>query len=217
MQFSDRIEAGEYLAQEIEKKQISQATLLCIPRGGVVVGERIASRLGIPLDIVVPRKIGSPLNREVALGAVAQDGSTFLNEELITMLGIAGDDIEDIIDREIMEIKRRMTQYRGSYQYPDYTGHTIILVDDGAATGYTMLAAAGFVRETLKPDRLIIALPVAPPDLLELFKIESDEVIFLHAPEDFQAVGQFYRNFEQTTDGEVLAILQNYGPGSNKT
>ncbi|MCL5057535.1 MAG: phosphoribosyltransferase [Actinobacteria bacterium] len=215
MQFRDRADAGEQLAREIEKREPSNAVVLCIPRGGVVVGERVARSLGAPLDIIVPRKIGSPVNPEVALGAVAQDGSTFLNEEMISLLGIDMDDIEEIIDREVSEIERRMTGYRGSARYPNYRKNTLILVDDGAATGYTMLAAARFVRGSLNSARLMIALPVAPPDTLVLFAQESDEVVCLYSPEEFYAVGQFYHDFDQTSDEEVLAILKRHGPGGD--
>lgn len=216
MQFRNRVDAGEQLAREIEKKDPSHAVVLCIPRGGAVVGDMVAGRLNCPLDIIVPRKIGSPVNPEVALGAVAQDGTTYLNGELVSLLGIAQEDIEEIIDREVREIERRMTGYRGSPDYSDYSEKTLILVDDGAATGYTMLAAARFARDTLKPARLYIAIPVAPPDTLELFREESDEVICLHSTDDFYAVGQFYIDFEQTTDNEVISILKKHAKGLNR-
>ena len=212
MLFRDRVDAGEQLAREIENKNPSNAVVLCIPRGGVVLGERVARRLGVPLDIIVPRKIGSPINPEVAVGAVAQDGSTYLKEELLSLMGVKRDDIQGIIDREVSEIERRMTGYRGSARYPDFSGNTLILVDDGAATGYTMLAAARFVKGSLNPDRLMIALPVAPQDTLDLFDRESDEVVCLNSPEEFYAVGQFYAEFDQTTDGEVLTILNKFSP-----
>ncbi|KJS67567.1 MAG: phosphoribosyltransferase [Peptococcaceae bacterium BICA1-7] len=214
--FRNRDDAGDRLAREIEIKNPSSAVVLCIPRGGVVVGERVSRSLGVPLDIIVPRKIGSPVNQEVALGAVAQDGSTYLNGEMIALLGIENDDIEEIIDREVREIERRMTGYRGSAQYPDFSANTLILVDDGAATGYTMLAAARFVRGSLNPASLMIALPVAPPDTLDLFARECDQVVCLYYPEEFYSVGQFYDDFDQTSDEEVLAILKGHRAGDAK-
>lgn len=208
MKFKDRADAGRQLAAGLKKQNPVDAVVLCIPRGGVVVGAEVAAGLRVPLDLVVPRKIGAPSNPEVAVGAVAQDGSTFLDERMISILGISRETLEEIIDGEVREIERRMTGYRGSPDYPDFKNKTLILADDGAATGYTMLAAAEFARKSLKPRRLIIAVPVAPPDTLELFSQVADEVVCLLSTPDFYAVGQFYRDFGQTEDPEVLAILE---------
>jgi len=208
MIFKDREDAGSHLAEEIKKLSIEDAVVLCIPRGGVVVGAKVADELGTPLDLVVPRKIGSPLNPEVAVGAVAQDGSTFINRKLISFLGISDAVLEEMIEKEVREISRRITGYRGIAQYPDFSKKTIVLVDDGAATGYTMLAAARFARKTLRPKLLIIAVPVAPPETLKLFEKEAHKVICLESPEEFYAVGQFYTDFSQASDSEVLLILK---------
>ncbi len=205
--FKDRASAGKMLAAELKKIIAKDAVILCIPRGGVVVGAELAGELNLPLDIVVPRKIGSPSNPELAVGAVAQDGSTFLNERLISLLGIDGDDLDGLIEGEIKEIERRMRGYRGSTIYPDFKGKTLVLVDDGAATGYTMLAAAEFVKKSIQPAGLIIAVPVAPRDTLELFGQVADQVVCLAAPADFYAVGQFYDDFGQTADREVMELL----------
>lgn len=210
MLFRDREDAGLKLADEIIKKKPSNPVILCIPRGGVVVGVKVAEKIHAPLDLIIPRKIGSPENPEVAVGAVAQDGSTFLNEELVSLIGIERSTLKEIIESEVKEIERRMTKYRGSAIYPEFKKNTLIIVDDGAATGYTMLAAARFARETLAPARLVLAVPVAPPDTLELFKKEADEVVCLNSPEPFYAVGQFYIDFDQTEDREVLSILERY-------
>lgn len=210
MKFRDRADAGRQLAAELEKLNPVDAVVLCIPRGGVVVGAEVAAGLGASLDLVAPRKIGAPSNPEMAVGAVAQDGSTFLDERMISLLGIGRETLEGIIGREVREIERRMTGYRDSPDYPDFKHNTLILADDGAATGYTMLAAAGFARKSLKPRRLIIAVPVAPTDTLELFRQVADEVVCLLSPPDFFAVGQVYRNFGQTEDQEVLAILERH-------
>ncbi|MCL6612581.1 MAG: phosphoribosyltransferase [Peptococcaceae bacterium] len=208
--FRDRADAGRKLAAELKKLDPADAVVLCIPRGGVVVGAEVAGEIGASLDLIIPRKIGSPYNPEVAIGAVAQDGSTFLNRDQISLIGIRKKDLDGLIEREVREIKRRMAGYRGSAEYPDFRNKTLILVDDGAATGYTMLAAAGFAKKSLQPGRLIIAVPVAPPDTLELFGRVADEVVCLCAPDNFYAVGQFYHNFAQTTDKEVLSILDGF-------
>ncbi len=208
--FKDRADAGRKLAANLKKMDPRDAVVLCIPRGGVVVGSEVAGDLEAPLDLIIPRKIGAPFNPEVAIGAVAQDGTRYLNERQISILGIREKDLEGLIKKEVREIERRMTGYRGSPGYPDFTGKTLILVDDGAATGYTMLAAAEFARNSLKPGRLIIAVPVSPPDTLELFERVADEVVCLHAPRDFYAVGQFYYDFRQTEDEEVLSILDKH-------
>lgn len=208
--FENRADAGRRLLAGLKKIKLTDAVIMCIPRGGVVVGAELARDLDAPMDLVAPRKIGAPANPEMAVGAVAQDGSTYLNERLVDMLGIARGDLDGLIEKEVKEIERRMTGYRGSTEYPDYKKNTIILVDDGAATGYTMLAAAEFARKELKPARLVIAVPVAPPDTLELFAQVADEVVCLLSAADFYAVGQFYRDFSQTTDREVLSILDKY-------
>ncbi|MFZ5649104.1 MAG: phosphoribosyltransferase [Bacillota bacterium] len=212
MKFKDRADAGSKLAEVLKKLNPSDAVILSIPRGGVVVGAEVSDALGVPLDIIVPRKIGAPINPEMAVGAVAQDGSTFIDDRMISLLGISEDVLEDIIDSEVREISRRMTDYRGSDRYPDFKNNTLVIVDDGAATGYTMLAAARFTRRTLRPAGIIIAVPVAPPDTLELFRQEADEVVCLSSPDEFYAVGQFYSDFSQTTDREVLSILEKYKP-----
>lgn len=208
--FRDRADAGRKLAAGVKMLTPPGAVILCIPRGGVVVGAEVARLLGAPLDLIVPRKIGAPRNPEMAIGAVAQDGSTFLNEMQISLLGVRREELDRLIKREVGEIERRMTGYRGSSEYPDFRENTLILVDDGAATGYTMLAAAEFAGKTLKPAGLIIAVPVSPPDTIDLFRQVADQVVYLYAPDNFYAVGQFYLNFSQTTDKEVVAILERF-------
>ncbi len=213
--FRDRVDAGRKLAAELKKINPAGAVVLCIPRGGAVVGAEVAGEIGASLDLIVPRKIGAPFNPEAAIGAVAQDGTTYLNERQIARIGIKKEVLEGLIEKEVREIKRRMTGYRGNTDYPDFRENTLILVDDGAATGYTMLAAAEYVKKALKPRRLIIAVPVSPPDTLDLFGRVADQVVCLHAPDDFYAVGQFYLNFGQTTDKEVISILEKFGKKGN--
>ncbi|MFZ5597861.1 MAG: phosphoribosyltransferase [Bacillota bacterium] len=211
MLFRDRYDAGLRLARAVKGETLPGAVALCIPRGGVVVGSVVAEELKIPLDLIIPRKIGAPANPEVAIGAVAQDGSAFLNESLVSAMGIGPEELDRLVQNEVAEIKRRMTAYRGSTEYGELSGEGVILVDDGAATGYTMLAAARFCRKTLRPACLVIAVPVAPPETVALFNKEADRVVCLHSPEEFYAVGQFYIDFSQTEDNEVLSILKKCG------
>ncbi|MFZ5649517.1 MAG: phosphoribosyltransferase [Bacillota bacterium] len=210
--FKNRKEAGLRLAAEIKRLKPENAVVLCIPRGGAVVGAEVAEALGAPLDLIVPRKIGAPVNPEMAVGAVAQDGSTFMDDRMVSLMGIGRGALQDIIDREVGEISRRMADYRGSDRYPDFKNNTLVIVDDGAATGYTMLAAARFAKRSLNPAGIIIAVPVAPPDTLDLFRQEAGEVVCLAAPGEFYAVGQFYSDFSQTSDSEVLTILKKHRP-----
>lgn len=208
MFFLDREDAGKQLAVELGKAVLQNAVILCIPRGGLVVGAELAKELDMILDLVIPRKIASPLNPEVAIGAVAQDGTTYLNEPLVETLGIDREIMHRLKETEIKEIRRRMSRYRGHEKYPDYSGMDIVITDDGVATGYTMLAAAEYIAGTMKPQRIIIAVPVSPPDMLALLEKKSDLVVCLHAPEEFYAVGQFYKDFHQNTEEEVKSILE---------
>ncbi|RKO65524.1 phosphoribosyltransferase [Desulfofundulus salinus] len=208
MIFSDRVEAGKKLAGEMAGVCKHNGLVLAIPRGGVVVGAEIARSLGMPLDVIIPRKIGAPHNPEVAIGAVTQDGTTFFNHSLLAFLGLEEKDLTGLVDEQKREIKRRMILYRGGVEYPDYSGRCIIVVDDGIATGYTVLAALRWIRQKFKPQKLILAVPVAPRDTLDRLKDEVDQLVVLAAPDDFYAVGQFYRDFSQTTDQEVIQILK---------
>lgn len=210
MIYKDRVDAGVKLAEEIKKLMLADVVVLCIPRGGVVVGAQIAKGLNAPLDIVVPKKIGNPANQEIAIGAVAQDGSTYLNEQLIPALGIKDEHLLSLVKEGVEEIERRMNKYRGSTDYPDFGKSTLVIVDDGAATGYTMLAAAEFIRKSLKSTKTVIAVPVAPPEVLDLFENFADVVVCPYSPQQFHAVGQFYFDFCQTTDREVMSLLKAY-------
>ena len=205
--FLDRWDAGRQLARRLIKFQAQNPFVFAIPRGGVVVAEEIAKPLKAPLDLIIPRKIGSPANREMAIGAVTQDGSVMLDQSILAYMGIEEKDLSPQIEAEKKEINRRMTLYRGTPEPPKVEGKTIILVDDGIATGYTVLAAIKSLRK-LNPQKLILAVPVVPGDSADKFAREADEFVCLEAPEIFYAVGQFYHNFDQTTDQEVINILQ---------
>ncbi|HYB93249.1 MAG TPA: phosphoribosyltransferase [archaeon] len=205
--FEDRVEAGRKLAKELLKYRGQKIVVLAIPRGGVVVGYEVAKELNAPLDIIVPRKIGAPDNPELAIGAVTQDGTVILNPQLMQYLGVSEIYVQEEVRNQVNEIERRIKKYRGEKAYPSLKDKIVILVDDGIATGYTMRAAIASIKKQ-KPSILIVAVPVGPPDTIQTLKSEADKVVCLSTPEMFQAIGQFYRNFSQTSDEEVIHLLQ---------
>ena len=216
MVFQDREEAGQRLAQALKDTggSFRDGVVLAVPRGGVVVGAQVARELGLPLDLIIPRKIGAPHNPEAAVGAVAQDGTAIFDRHILNVLRLREEDLEADIEREVAEIRRRMKKYRGKEDYPPYDGKKIILVDDGVATGYTILAAIRSVKNMFHPAELVLAIPVAPPDTLTMLKKEVDRAICLLTPANFYAVGQFYVDFGQTADEEVIVLLREFArPG----
>ena len=211
--FKHREDAAERLADKLKllvEKSANELTVLAIPRGGVVTGDVVASRLGAKLDIVVSRKIGAPYNSELAIGAVMHDGSFFPNEDLIKMLNISQGYVNEQISIQKKEIERRLMIFRGSKQY-HLQDKTIILIDDGIATGATMFAAIQWLRNQ-KPKRLIVAVPVAPKDTFDKLKEDEkvDDVVVLQSPIAFSAVGAFYEDFSQVKDEEVMQIMNKY-------
>ena len=208
MMFKDRVDAAKKLAEKLHTLNIQEPVILAIPRGGAITGDIIAKELGSRLDIIVSRKVGAPDNPELAIGAVMHDGSFFPNADIISALNVPKKYIEQEIGVELKEIERRLNKFRGGKDY-DLTGKTIILVDDGIATGATMFAAIEWVR-LQKPKRLIVAIPVGPSDTIErLSKVA--EVVVLDAPVFFSAVGEFYEVFEQVEDYRVMEIMNSYG------
>ncbi|MDZ4043874.1 MAG: phosphoribosyltransferase [Eubacteriales bacterium] len=204
--FSDRTEAGRRLAENMADESLEDGLILGIPRGGVIVAAKVAEKLGLPLDIIIPRKIGVPFNTEVAIGAVTQDGTVILDDRLMTLTGLDEADLRPQIEQEIAEIARRTRLYRGDRPEPEYRDRTVVLVDDGIATGSTTLAALRSIRKG-NPRTVILAVPVAPPETLDRLAPEVDRIICLEAPDPFYAVGQFYDHFDQTSDEEVIDIL----------
>ncbi len=211
MLFRDRKDAGRRLGAALQNVQ-PPAYVLAIPRGGVVVGAEVASVLGAPLDVIVPRKLRAPENPELAIGAVAHDGTVYLDPGLEGALASDSIYLREEVRRQQEEITRRMMVYRGTQDYPDLANHTVCIVDDGIATGSTMIAAIRAVRG-MKCRKIVAAVPVAPADGVQRLREEADEVVCLHVPFAFYAVGQFYDDFAQTTDEEVIALLQRGGGG----
>ena len=205
MIFADRIDAGERLAKSLTHLAGSECVVLAIPRGGVIVGEVIARELGSPLDVVVPRKIGAPGCPELAIGAVAP-GIRVLDPRMVGALGVTDRYLEREIAEQEAEIERRQHAYRGGRQPQPVEGRVAIVVDDGVATGSTAVAALRWARA--KGAELdVLAVPVAPPQSLERLRAEADEVVVLETPQPFLAVGEWYRDFDQTTDAQVVSAL----------
>ncbi len=207
--FKDRVDAGRQLAKRLEGEyKDTDAVVLAIPRGGVVVADEVARALNLKLDLIIPRKIGAPGNPELAIGAVAV-GRAMINEPVVRELGVPDSYIESETKRQLEEIARRRRLYLGDRRAIPLRGRIAIIIDDGLATGYTALAAVDAVRQQ-NPRKTVLAVPVAPTDTCERLKREVDEIICLEAHDLFFAVGQFYEEFSQTTDTEVIDILKNY-------
>lgn len=201
-----RVEAGRELARILDDFKDDDVVVVAIPRGGVVIGDEVAKHLDAPLDIVVPRKIGSPENPELALGAIAAGGVRYINRDLVMSLNVSDEYLEQEISRQKEEIERRTSIYRKGLSPLEVKNKTVILVDDGVATGATTVAAIHCLRK-LEPKLLVLAVPVGPKDTLSTLEASVDRLFILEAPETFFAVGQFYEIFDQTTDQEVLAIM----------
>lgn len=203
--FEDRVDAGQRLAEALKEHAGVGTVVLGIPRGGVIVGEVLARTLGVPLDVVVPRKVRAPGNPELGLGAVAP-GVRVLDPWLIERLGVSEDYLEREIAIQEAETVRRLHAYRAGRPPIDLAGRTVLVVDDGVATGGTAVAALRWARAQ-RAESIVLAVPVAAPQTLERLRHEADEVVALATPEPFLAVGEWYEVFDQTTDEEVVAAL----------
>ncbi|NPV81258.1 MAG: phosphoribosyltransferase [Firmicutes bacterium] len=209
MLFENRSQAGKMLADRLLKFRELDPAIFALLRGGVPVGYEIAERLYAPLYPLLPRKLGAPSDPELAIGAVAQDGTIVLNEELVGHLRVTGQYIQTAAKQEMNEIQARLRRYQRYLGSDDLSGKVAILVDDGIATGYTMLAAAKSMRRR-NAGYIVIASPVAPPDTAQLFIDIADETIILETPMAFLAVGQFYRDFSPVLDDEVESLLERH-------
>jgi putative phosphoribosyl transferase len=206
--FANRHEAGVALSAEVKRRlpDLRNPIVLALPRGGVPVAAPVAEALGAPLDVFIVRKLGVPGHEELAMGAIASGGVRVLNQEVLNHLPISPQSIEAVADREARELERRERAYRGARAPLDVRGRTVIVVDDGLATGSTMRAAVRALR-AMEPAAIIVAVPVAAVRTCREFETETDAIICLRTPEPFDAVGHWYRDFSQTTDEEVHELM----------
>jgi putative phosphoribosyl transferase len=205
--FRDRTEAGQLLAEQLRAyARRSDTLVLALPRGGVPVGYEVATSLELPLDVFVVRKLGVPGYSELAMGAIASGGVRVLNDDVLRALPEAASMVATVTEEETREVERREHNYRGDRSPPEVDGRVVILVDDGLATGATMLAAIAALREK-NPAKIIVAVPVCPPETRGEIERVADETVALFTPNWFRGVGQFYGDFAQTSDEEVRLLL----------
>lgn len=207
MAFKNRREAGKELAQRLDSYRDESPLILALPRGGVETGYEVAQKLNAELDVIVVRKLGAPSNPEFGFGAIGAGGTRVVNQGTVNRLGLSEEDIERVTEKERKELNRRLEKYRGNQALPEIEDRTVIVVDDGMATGGTALAAVQTTRAQ-NPARLVLAVPVAPPDTADKLRDEVDELVCLKTPSAFMAVGQWYSQFGQTTDEQVIELLQ---------
>jgi predicted phosphoribosyltransferase len=204
--FEDRRQAGRVLGEEVARLELNDPIVLGLPRGGVVVAAEVADALGCELDVLVVRKIGAPFQPELALGAIAEGGVKIFNRELMRQLRQSEDDLAATVEREQAELERRVAAYRQEKDRPDIEGRDVVVVDDGLATGATA-QAAGQVVTAMGAGRVVLAVPVGSPDTVKRLSEYFDEVVCPVTPSMFMAIGQFYRDFRQVEDDEVVRLL----------
>ncbi|MGB6295689.1 MAG: phosphoribosyltransferase [Rivularia sp. (in: cyanobacteria)] len=208
MRFSNRTEAGKLLAQKLKAyANLSDVIVLALPRGGVPVGFEIAKELNIPFDVCVVRKLGIPHHKELAMGAIASNGVRVLNYDILSEWNIPDKIIDKVSAKELRELRRREHSYRDNRSVINVKNRTVILVDDGIATGSTMRAVIALMRQQ-KPKQIIVAVPVAPKSVCKELQTEVDKLVCLAMPEPFYAVGLWYDNFPQTSDEQVHQLLE---------
>ena len=206
--FINRKDAGRRLAIRLEHLRGQDLVVVGLPRGGVPVAAEVAQALGVPLDVIIVRKIGVPWQPELGMGAVGEDGARIINPEVVRIAGVSQRDLAAIERREMAEVERKAKQFRGDRPQIPFTGKTIVIVDDGIATGSTAKAACHIARAR-GAKRVVLAVPVAPADWNKRMIDDADELICVETPENFSGVGQWYRDFSQTTDDEVLQCLRH--------
>jgi predicted phosphoribosyltransferase len=207
MRFANRRDAGRRLADQLRRLDLDAPVVLGLPRGGVPVAYEVACALDAPLDVLVARKIGAPFQPELGVGAIAEGGVTVFDQATLRSLRLEVSDLDTTVTREQAELQRRVERYRGAAEPPDVTGRTAIVVDDGLATGVTARAALRAVRRG-NPARVVLAVPVGPPEAATFMRPDADEVVVVESPAHLAAVGQWYDDFAQTTDQEVVELLQ---------
>ncbi len=212
MSFDDRVEAGRQLATILMDLGDQDPIVLGLPRGGVVVAAQVARALGAPLDVIIVRKLGVPFQPELAMGAIGEDGIRFLAEDVVRRAGISPDELAAVEQREREELQRRARLFRGEGPRLAVEGRTVIVVDDGIATGSSAYAACRVARAH-GTQRVVLAVPVGPPDAVAALAKVADEVRCLETPAWLGAIGQFYRNFTQVDDATVVALLGGRGAG----
>lgn len=205
--FLNRRDAGMMLAQKLlEYADNPDVIILALPRGGVPVAYEVALALGAPLDVWLVRKLGLPGQEELAIGAIASGGIQILNRDIIHALSLEPEVIQNIVDRELQELQRREEQYRGKRPAPQVHDRIVLLIDDGLATGASMLAAVTALR-TKHPARIVVAVPAAAPQAISILRPKVDEILAILSPDPFEGVGKWYNDFSQTTDEEVQQLL----------
>jgi len=214
-QFRDRIEAGKKLAEQLDSLHLHDPLILALPRGGLPVAREVALKLRAPLDVLMVRKIGAPFNPEYGIGAMCEDFHPLFNPAAMLSEGYFKEEIERVVAEEKLELQRRINNYRGGRPLPRMVGKTVVLVDDGVATGITAAAAAKFLKN-VGAEHVIIAAPVCPQGNDPLLEKYSDQIICLQRPPMFSAVGQWYRDFNQVSDAEVITILEEFHPSQDE-